>query len=101
MKKRLPKKAVNTAPEFLVNAAELLHQRGHDYDQPEGERSAAKTAHAFNAITGKDINESEVWLLLTLLKLVRQNHAPEFHRDSAEDAVAYAALLAESQVKGA
>ena len=62
----------------------------------ENVRSAAKTAKAFNAITGKDITESEVWLLLQLLKDVRQWSREDYHQDSAEDCIAYAALKAES-----
>lgn len=85
-----------TAHDYLMQAAELMHQRGKQYDKPSGERSMGKTVAAFNAITGRDLSESEGWLLMLLLKQVRQWQTPEFHRDSAEDSVAYAALLAES-----
>lgn len=93
----MPKKpAVKTAPQFLVNAIDLMDQRGQTYDNPTGERSAHKTAQAFTDITGRQLTESDVWLILLLLKLVRQNQGPGFHRDSAEDAVSYSALYAES-----
>jgi hypothetical protein len=36
---------------------------------------------------------------MLVLKQVRQQQAPGFHADSALDAVAYAALLAEAQAK--
>lgn len=85
-----------TAYEFLGHAGSLMNQRGETYDQPQGERSAAATACAFNAITGHELSETDVWLMLLLLKLVRQEHSPCFHRDSAEDSVAYSALYAES-----
>ncbi len=88
---------MTTATDFLRKSAGLLDQRGKDYDQPEGERSMARTVAAFNAITGRDLTESEGWLLMLLLKNVRQWQTPDkFHQDSAEDAVSYAALLAES-----
>lgn len=91
-----PTRPPHTACEFLAQAGSLMNQRGQTYDQPKGERSAAATASAFNAITGHELNETDIWLMLLLLKLVRQENAPAFHRDSAEDTVAYSALYAES-----
>ena len=85
-----------TASEISDSALKHIRERAETYDQPTGERSAAKTAKAFNAITGKDITESEVWLLLQLLKDVRQWSREDYHQDSAEDCIAYAALKAES-----
>lgn len=85
-----------TAHDYLTQASDLMVQRGKQYDKPSGERSMAKTVAAFNAVTGRDLSEAEGWLLMLLLKQVRQWQTPEFHRDSAEDSVAYAALLAES-----
>ena len=85
-----------TASEIADSALKHIRERAETYDQPTGERSAAKTAKAFNAITGKDIAESEVWLLLQLLKDVRQWSREDYHQDSAEDCIAYAALKAES-----
>jgi hypothetical protein len=85
-----------TAEAFLHEAAELMTERGKQYDQEGGERSMGKTVKAFNAITGKDLTESEGWLLMSLLKRVRQHSGAGYHKDSAEDAVAYAALEAES-----
>jgi hypothetical protein len=88
--------ARRTAEAFLHEAAELMAERGKQYDQKGGERSMGKTVNAFNAITGKDLTESEGWLLMSLLKRVRQHSGAGYHKDSAEDAVAYAALEAES-----
>ena len=85
-----------TASKIADSALKHIRERAETYDQPTGERSAAKTAKAFNAITGKDITESEVWLLLQLLKDVRQWSREDYHQDSAEDCIAYAALKAES-----
>ncbi|EOZ4999735.1 hypothetical protein ACQRUU_005498 [Pseudomonas aeruginosa] len=84
------------ADEYLSKALALMVERGKQYDKPEGERSMGKAVSAFNAITGHSIRESEGWLLLQILKDVRQRQNPSFHPDSAEDCVAYAALKAES-----
>lgn len=84
------------ADEYLGKAQTLMIERGKQYGKPEGERSMGKAVMAFNAITGRNIRESEGWLLLQILKDVRQWQNPAFHADSAEDCVAYAALKAEA-----
>ena len=89
------------ATDFLSKALTLLEERGKDYDQPQGERSMGKTVQAFNAITGHTLKESEGWLLLQLLKDVRQWSNPDsYHADSAEDCISYAALKAEALFEG-
>ncbi|MFM9434543.1 hypothetical protein ACFDR9_001602 [Janthinobacterium sp. CG_23.3] len=85
-----------TAPEFLAQAAAIMAQRAAQYDQPGGERSMGRTVEAFNAIANHTLSEADGWLLLQVLKDVRQWQAPAFHRDSAEDGVAYSALKAEA-----
>lgn len=85
-----------SAIDFLERAADLMKERGKEYDSPEGERSMESTVRAFNAITGRDLSEAEGWLMMLLVKMVRQSAKKGFHRDSAEDAVAYSALMAES-----
>lgn len=85
-----------SAGEIADTALEHIKDRAVTYDQPSGERSAAKTAKAFNAITGKDLTEGEVWLILQLVKDVRQWSRATYHKDSAEDCIAYAALKAEA-----
>lgn len=85
-----------TAEAFLQHGIDLLRERGKQYDQPDGERSMGKTVAAFNAITGRDLSEAEGWLLMLLLKQVRQWQTPTYHKDSADDAVSYSALLAEA-----
>lgn len=84
------------AHEFLGKAQALMLERGKQYDKPEGERSMATTVIAFNAITGQSLTEAEGWLLLQILKDVRQWQNPAYHADSAEDGVAYSALKAEA-----
>lgn len=90
---------VVSATEFLEFAAGHMRARAATYDQPTGERSMGKAVSAFNAITGRDLMESEGWLLMVVLKKVRLFQRPEFHQDSAEDAIAYAALCAEAKQK--
>lgn len=90
---------MSDAIEFLERASSLMADRGQEYDQPEGERSMASTVRAFNAITGRDMTEAEGWGFMLLLKLARQHQRKGFHRDSAEDAVAYSALMAEALAK--
>jgi hypothetical protein len=84
------------AHEFLGKAQALMLERGKQYDKPEGERSMVTTVSAFNTITGQSLTEAEGWLLLQILKDVRQWQNPAYHADSAEDCVAYAALKAEA-----
>ena len=88
-----------TAEQFLAQASELMTERGEQYDGPQGERSISKTIAAFNSITGRDLTESEGWLMMSVFKRVRQYNGG-YHKDSAEDAVAYAALEAESLEHG-
>ena len=85
------------APQFLHKAARLMEARGKQYDQPGGERSMGRAVAAFNAIAGQEMTEAQGWLLLTLLKLVRDNSKLVPHLDSLEDGVAYFALYAEAR----
>lgn len=75
-----------------------MAERGKQYDKPDGERSMAQTVAAFNAITGGTLRESDGWLLLALLKMVRDNQRQAPHSDSCLDLVAYAGLYAESRL---
>lgn len=85
--------------DFLQAAIDVQNQRAADYDSPGGERSMGQTVQAFNAITGRDLTEAEGWLLLQVLKDVRQWSAKGYHHDSALDGVAYSALKAEALCK--
>lgn len=89
-----------TAPTLMSKAVEHMQARASTYDRPEGERSMGKTVDAFNIITGRNLKESEGWLLLQLLKDVRLFQRPGYHADSAEDCIAYAALKAEAKGAG-
>lgn len=99
---------VYDAPEVLQRAAQLLQERGKAYDATFGdsphearERSMARTVAAFNALHDTQLTEAQGWSFMLLLKLVRLFCAPGFHEDSADDAVAYAALLAEGKAREA
>lgn len=90
---------MTTAQSILNAAAGHMQARAATYDKPEGERSMGKAVQAFNAIAGRDLSEAEGWLLLAVLKNVRLFQRPGYHADSAEDAVAYGALLAEAKAR--
>jgi len=85
---------------LLRKANNLMAERGKQYDKPEGERSMGKAVDAFNIITGHSLSEAEGWLLMQILKDVRQWQRPGYHADSAEDCIAYAALKAEAKGAG-
>jgi len=89
-----------TAPDILTAAAKHMSDRAKTYDKPGGERSMGQTVEAFNAITGRDLQESEGWLLMQILKDVRDRQRAAPHVDSLEDGVAYAALKAEARMGG-
>lgn len=86
------------AIDILDKAAGHMRDRASTYDRPEGERSMGRTVTAFNAITGHTLSESEGWLLLQILKDVRDRQRDTAHQDSLEDCVAYAALKAEARL---
>ncbi|MCK2120809.1 hypothetical protein [Pseudomonas sp. PNPG3] len=93
--------AVKDSTYFLQAAIDVQAERGKQYDAPGGERSMGRTVQAFNAITGRDLTEAEGWLLLQVLKDVRQWQNPDkFHEDSALDGVAYSSLKAEALAAG-
>ena len=88
-----------TASQLLNKASALMEQRGQQYDQPQGERSMGRAVAALNVILGREaLTESEGWLLLQILKDVRDRQRPVPHADSLEDCVAYAALKAEARL---
>lgn len=86
------------AQDLLAKAKQHMDDRAATYDKPEGERSMGRAIAAFNAITGSGLRESEGWLLLQLLKDVRDRQRELPHLDSLEDCIAYAALKAEARI---
>lgn len=91
------------ATEFLSAAASTIGERGKAYDASGEERSMGATVSAFNIITRRSgdraLTEPEGWLLMQILKDVRQWSGPDYHPDSALDCVSYASLKAESLAK--
>lgn len=86
-----------TAPQVLENAAKHIGGRADTYDQPQGERSMARTVEVFNAMHGTNLTPAQGWHFLQTLKDVRLFTRAKYHADSAEDCVAYAALKAEAK----
>ena len=83
---------------ILSFAAEIMHQRGQQYDKPEGERSMGRAVEAFNTVTTNTLRESDGWLLLAILKMVRDQSRITPHYDSLVDGTAYMSLYAESRL---
>lgn len=88
------------AQDLLHRAASLMDERGKQYDQRSGERSMQATVTAFNAITGYSLTEAEGFLLLAILKMVRDQQRETPHRDSIDGLVAYASLYGEARLHG-
>lgn len=88
------------AQDLLHRAADLMDERGKQYDQRSGERSMQATVTAFNAISGYSLTEADGFLLMALLKMVRDQQRETPHRDSIEDLVAYASLYGEARMSG-
>ena len=86
------------APEILTRSAEIMAERAKQYDSPQGERSMGKAVAAFNAVTGQSLSEANGWLLMSLLKMVRDNTTDKPHEDSINDLVAYGALYGEARL---
>lgn len=90
-----------TASDLLRRSVEIMDERAKEYDSEEqgGERSMAATVAAFNAIIKDNkLSESEGWLFMQCLKLVRDRSTASGHKDSIEDNVAYAALYGEARL---
>lgn len=90
-----------TAPGLLGAALFEMEKRAVDYDAPQGERSIARTVAMFNAATGHDLDESEGWLFMMFLKIVRDRSVDGGHQDSCTDLAAYSALYGESRLRTA
>ncbi|SIR95277.1 hypothetical protein [Pseudomonas putida] len=65
---------------FLQAAIDVQVERGKQYDAPGGERSMGRTVQAFNAINGRALTEAEGWLMLQVLKDVRQGRTRQISR---------------------
>jgi len=85
-----------SAHSFLDEASNTMKQRAALRDAEGGERTAAKIAEVFNAITGHNINEADAWMFLVVLKIVRSRNG-KYNRDDYVDLAAYAGLLGECE----
>ena len=94
-----PRDGAPTALELLSKAAGHMQARAATYDRPDGERSMGATVTAFNAVTGLSLTEAQGWLMMSILKMVRDNQRPSAHVDSCEDLVAYASLYGEARLR--
>ena len=89
----------NTARWWLEKAIDVQKERGKNYDKNE-ERSAGKVADIFNILRDKDLTETDVFLILQILKQVRYcQHFDNPHEDSLLDNIAYASLFAEAAMR--
>lgn len=84
-----------TAPDLLIEAADIIGQRATLRDQPTGERSMAKTIAIFAALTGIQLTEAQGWKFMVCLKLAR-SEGGRHSIDDYIDGAAYMALTAES-----
>lgn len=91
-----------TVNEILDECTSILNSRGDTYSKEAGETEDhfQQIATAFNAITGRDITNAEVCLLLGILKDIRlfehiQRHK-DIHKDSVYDGINYHILKAKS-----
>lgn len=85
------------ATQYLNECIQVQKQRGEQYDSAgTGERSFDAAAKAYNALTGQNLKGSDVCLILTCVKAVRQYSNPDrLHEDSLLDMISYASLWAE------
>jgi hypothetical protein len=96
-KPRVSADKLKTSVDYLNECIEVQAERGKQYDSSgTGERSFDAAAKAFNALTGEKLSGSDVCLLLTCVKVVRQNSdKSRLHDDSLLDGVSYLSLWAE------
>lgn len=87
---------MSTAADILRKGAQHIEDRATMRDQPQGERSMARTVGAFNALTGHDLSERDGWLFMVALKAARACATSTGVADDYEDLAAYAALAGES-----
>lgn len=89
-----------SASDYLNDAANLLSERGKQYDKSGQERSMEKIIRIFNDMTGQNLTTVEGWYFMQVLKDVRffQN-TEKPHEDSLLDKVSYAALMTEEALK--
>ena len=83
------------AQEILNQALKEMDARGKQSKDGTKERSMAATVTAFNAITGRELTETEGWMFMVVLKAVRTVQRVG-SIDSFVDGAAYFSLAGES-----
>jgi hypothetical protein len=90
-----------TAPELLRRAADIIEQRGTEYDTTgiKQERSMPRIVELFGESTGRQMTIGEGYLLMMAVKTARLERSPG-HLDSRIDRLAYQALKDEHELGG-
>lgn len=88
-----------TADSILTAAAQHMRDRAALRDQPQGERSMARTVAAFNALTGHALSERDGWLFMVVLKAARAVITPPGNVDDYQDGAAYFGLAGEAAAR--
>lgn len=83
------------AASLLIDAANILAERGAQRDKPTGERSMARAVNAFNALYGSSLTELQGWQFMVLLKMARSSATHTLRLDDYTDQAGYAALAGE------
>lgn len=83
------------AASILKAGLRHMEDRAKTCDNPQGERSMARTVEAFNAVTGARLTEEQGWLFMVLLKTVRSQQGA-YKADNYEDGAAYFGLMGEA-----
>lgn len=84
------------ATAFIDKAGQTMGDRAALRDKPQGERSMASIVGTFNALTGRNLTESEGWEFMIILKMVRGRQG-NFNSDDYVDGSAYFSLLGECE----
>jgi hypothetical protein len=89
-----------TAPELLRKAADIIEQRGTEYDTTgiKQERSMPRICEIFGETTGRQMTIGEGYQFLIALKTARIERSPG-HIDSYVDRLAYQALNDEHDMR--
>jgi hypothetical protein len=90
-----------TAPELLRKAADIIEQRGTEYDTAgkSQERSMPRICEIFGEATGRQMTVSEGYDFMIALKKARLETSPD-SVDSYIDRLAYQALKDEHEMGG-
>lgn len=83
------------AADFLKSGLGHMEDRATTYDAPQGERSMGKCVRMFEELTGIEMDETQGWLFMCCLKMVRSQQG-KFRADNFEDLAAYAGLAGEA-----